>query len=74
MSLPILANRKGEIEILYQGKRIRVLQKRVKVAIQKEDLYPGSEYDLDIVLKTWDYRKKNKLMNKGKGKGQVIEY
>jgi dsDNA-specific endonuclease/ATPase MutS2 len=69
-----LANRKGEIEILYQGKRIRVLQKRVKVAIQKEDLYPGSEYDLDIVLKTWDYRKKNKLMNKGKGKGQVIEY
>lgn len=69
-----LANRKGEIEILCQGKRIRVLQKRVQVAIQKEDLYPGSDYDMDQVLKTWDYRKKNKMINKGKGKGQVIEY
>lgn len=69
-----LANRKGEIEILAKGKRIRVSQKRVQTYIQKEDLYPGSDYDLDQVLKTWDHRKKDKLINKGKGKGQVIEY
>ncbi len=64
---------KGELEIQVRDKRIKVSQKRVVPYLKKSDLYPEN-YDMDVVLKSKDYRKKNKLINKGKGKGIVIEY
>lgn len=67
-----VANSKGEIEIAVRDKRIKIPQKRVQLYIEKENLYP-EDYDMDVVLKSKDYRKKNKLINKGKGKGLVIE-
>lgn len=68
-----LANGKGEIEIAVRDKRMRIAQKRVQLYLHKENLYP-EDYDMDVVLKSKDYRKKNKLINKGKGKGLIIEY
>lgn len=66
------ASHKGELEIEVKGKRLLVSEKRVSRYIDKEDLYPEN-YDMDVVLKSKDHRKKTKLINKGKGKGIVIE-
>lgn len=66
------ANHKGELEIEVKGKRIKVAERRVELYIEKDALYPEN-YDMDVVLKSKDYRKKNKLINKGKGKGLVID-
>lgn len=66
------ANHKGELEIEVKGKRLKVEQRRVTLYIAKDELYPEN-YDMDVVLKSKDYRKKSKLINKGKGKGLVID-
>lgn len=68
-----LANSKGEIEIMVRDKRVRVSVKRVQPYIQRENLYPA-DYDFDVILKSKDYRKKDKLISKGKGKGLKIDY
>lgn len=68
-----LANGKGELEVMVHDKRIKIAEKRVKLYIAREDLYP-SDYDFDVILKSKDYRKKSKLINKGKGKGLRIDY
>lgn len=68
-----LANSKGELEVMVRDKRVRVSEKRVQVYIQRENLYPA-DYDFDVILKSKDYRKKSKLIDKGKGKGLKIEY
>lgn len=68
-----LANGKGELEVMVHGKRVRVSEKRVKLYIGRESLYP-EDYDFDVILKSKDFRKKSKLINKGKGKGLRIEY
>lgn len=66
-------NGKGEIEIQVRDKRMTVSKKRLVPYLKKKDLYP-EDYDMDVVLKSKDYRKKNKLISKGKGKGLIIEY
>lgn len=66
------ANHKGELEIEVKGKRLKVDQRRVALYIAKDELYPEN-YDMEVVLKSKDYRKKSKLINKGKGKGLVID-
>ncbi len=68
-----LANGKGELEVMIHDKRVRVSEKQVSLYIGREDLYP-EDYDFDVILKSKDYRKKSKLINKGKGKGLRIEY
>ena len=65
-------NGKGEYGVMVMQKKIKINQKRLSLYIEKKELYP-EDYDFDIVLKTKDYRKKDKLINKGQGKGISIE-
>ena len=65
-------NSKGEYGVMVMKKKIKINKKRLSVYIDKEELYP-EEYDLDIVFKSKDYRKKDKLMNKKHVKGLLID-
>jgi DNA mismatch repair protein MutS2 len=58
-----LENKKGEYGIKVGDKTVVVHKKRLELFIDNKQLYP-EDYDFDIVLKSWDYRKKNKIMNK----------
>lgn len=64
-------NARGELLVRIRDKNVRVHQKRVQPFLEKETLYPGVNYDLDIVLDTWENRKKRKQMGKGKTGVQV---
>lgn len=68
-----LENSKGEVGVLYMKKKIKVNRKRLSLHIGAEDLYPEN-YDMDIVLKTKENRKKNKLMGRKFVKGLVIDH
>lgn len=58
-----LENSKGEVGVMVMKKKLKVNKKRLSIYIEKEELYP-EEYDMDIVLKSKDYRKKDKLMSR----------
>lgn len=68
-----LEDRKGDLTIMIKKKRTKINYKRIKSYIDKKDLYPD-DYDMDIVTKTIDHRKKDHHMNRGKGKDMVIEH
>ncbi|WP_430886028.1 endonuclease MutS2 [Fusibacter sp. JL216-2] len=59
------ADRKGEYLVLYKNKKIRVMHTRLSIYIGKEQLYPD-QYDMDNVTKSWNRRKKESKMRKGK--------
>lgn len=66
-------DRKGDLTIMIKKKRTKINFKRLKPFIDKKDLYP-EEYDMDIVTKSIEHRKKEKKIQKGKGKGLVINH
>jgi DNA mismatch repair protein MutS2 len=60
-----LADKHGDVTVLYREKRLKVNQKRIKLHIPAEQLYPDIDnYDLDTVLLSWEDRKLKKAMNK----------
>jgi hypothetical protein len=59
-------NARGELLVRVRDKNVLVNQKRVQPFLGKEELYPGADYDLDIVLDSWENRKKRKQIEKGK--------
>lgn len=65
-------NSKGEFGVLIMKKKFKINKKRLSLYIEKDELYP-EEYDFDIVFKSKDYRKKNKLMNEKHVDGTKIE-
>lgn len=65
-------NARGEIGVRIQEMNFMVNEKRLKPYIPKEQLYPGEEYDLSIVLNTWDERKAMRDVRKGKKGAQVV--
>ncbi len=65
-------NSKGEYGVMVMKKKVKINKKRLSIYIDKEELYP-EEYNLDIVFKSKDYRKKDKLMNKKHVKGLSID-
>ena len=58
-------NARGEMLLRVRDKNVSIGVKRVAPFLGKEALYPGEDYDLDIVLDTWDNRKKRKQIAKG---------
>lgn len=66
-------NKKGEIGIIIRDKRMLIQKKRLSPFIDGKDLYPV-DYDLDIVLKSVEHRKKQKMMTKRHVEGLVIEH
>jgi len=59
------ANARGEMLLRIRDKNVSINSKRVQPFLGKDALYPGEDYDLDIVLDTWDNRKKRKQISKG---------
>ena len=57
---------------MINGKML-IQKKRLSPFIDGKDLYP-EDYDLDIVLKSVEHRKKQKLMTKRHVEGLVIEH
>jgi dsDNA-specific endonuclease/ATPase MutS2 len=58
-------NARGEILLRVRGKNLSVAARRVRPFLGKEALYPGEDYDLDIVLDSWENRKKRRQVAKG---------
>jgi dsDNA-specific endonuclease/ATPase MutS2 len=58
-------NARGEMLLRIRDKNVSIGAKRVEPFLAKDALYPGEDYDLDIVLDTWDNRKKRNQMRKG---------
>jgi DNA mismatch repair protein MutS2 len=65
-------NSKGEIGVMVMKKKLKINQKRLSLYVDGSELYP-EDYDFDIVFKSKDYRKKNKIMNKKHVEGMKIE-
>lgn len=60
-----LADDRGEVTVLVREKRVKVNEKRIRLHLAKEELYPDHErYDLDIVLLSKDDRRLKKAMAK----------
>ncbi len=58
-------NNKQEIGVKVRDKRIYIQKKRVSMFIDRTQLYPDHHnYDMDIVLETVDYRKKNRQLSR----------
>lgn len=49
-----------------KGKNFNLPAHRVQPFLKGGELYPGADYDLDIVLDSWENRKKRNQMRKGK--------
>ncbi|WP_435171553.1 endonuclease MutS2 [Paenibacillus glycanilyticus] len=67
------ADERGEVIVQVQGKKMSFNRKRIKPYISKEKLYPGADYDMDIVFDTKENRKKRKLMGRKYVEGLTIE-
>lgn len=65
-------NSKGEIGVMVMKKKLRINQKRLSLYVKGSELYP-EDYDFDIVFKSKENRKKNKIMNKRHVEGMKIE-
>ena len=64
-------NERGEVEVLIKDKKIRVNHKRLKPYLKNEDIYP-EDYDLDVVLKSAEQRKAEKIMSKRHQEGVEV--
>ena len=58
-------NARGEMLVRVRDKNVSIASKRVEPFLGREALYPGEDYDLDIVLDSWENRKKRKQIEKG---------
>lgn len=68
-----LHDERGNLIVQVQKEKITINHKRVRRYIEREKLYPGADYDMDIVFDTVENRKKRKLMGKRHVPGLSIE-
>jgi DNA mismatch repair protein MutS2 len=66
------ADERGNVIVQVQGQKLTFNHKRIKLYIAKTKLYPGEEYDLDIVFESVENRKARKLMNRKHVEGLTI--
>lgn len=67
-----VANHKQEVGVLINGKKVKLHKKLVTLKIKANQLYPEG-YDFDILFKSKEYRKHDKLMNRKYIKGYSVE-
>ncbi len=64
---------RGNVEVMVAGKRYTVPLKRVRPHLSREELYPGEDYDLSIVLDTVENRKnRHKIARKHAPGAEVV--
>jgi len=68
-----LPDERGNMIVQVQKEKMKLNHKRVRKYIDKKHLYPGEDYDLDIVFDTVENRKKRHLMGKRHVDGVSIE-
>ncbi|QJD83673.1 endonuclease MutS2 [Cohnella herbarum] len=68
-----LPDEKGNMIVQVQKEKITINHKRIRKFIDKKHLYPGENYDMDIVFDTVENRKKRHLMGKRHVEGLIIE-
>ncbi|MGF7031818.1 dsDNA-specific endonuclease/ATPase MutS2 [Paenibacillus mucilaginosus] len=59
-----LADERGNLLILIQKEKVKINRKRLSLYIEREQLYPEGDYDMDIVFESKEVRKKRKMMSK----------
>ncbi|WP_438446378.1 endonuclease MutS2 [Gorillibacterium sp. sgz5001074] len=67
------ADEKGMVVVQVKKEKLVFNRKRLAPYIPKEELYPGADYDLDIVFESVDVRKARKQMGKRHVEGLQIE-
>ncbi|OMF38291.1 DNA mismatch repair protein MutS [Paenibacillus sp. FSL H8-0548] len=67
------ADERGNVIVQVQGQKLSFKHKRMRLYIAKTELYPGEDYDLDIVFESKENRKTRKLMNRKYVEGLMIE-
>jgi DNA mismatch repair protein MutS2 len=67
------ADERGHVIVQVQKQKLSFNQKRLKLHIGKDELYPDEHYDLDIVFESKQNRKARKLMSRKHVEGLVIE-
>lgn len=68
-----LPDERGNMVVQVQKEKITINHKRIRKFIDKKHLYPGEDYDMDIVFESVENRKKRHLMGKRHVEGLVIE-
>lgn len=68
-----LPDERGNVVVQVQKEKLMMNHKRIRRYIEKKLLYPGEDYDLDIVFDSVENRKKRKLMGKRHVEGLTIE-
>lgn len=66
------ADERGEVIVQVEGRKLAFNRKRLKPYITKEELYPGSDYDMDIIFETKENRKIRKLLSRKHVEGLTI--
>lgn len=65
-------NSKGEYGVMVMKKKLKINKQRLSLYIDNKELYP-EDYDFDIVFKSKDDRKNNKIMSKRHAEGVEIK-
>ncbi|MFC4777715.1 DNA mismatch repair protein MutS [Paenibacillus sp. GCM10023252] len=66
------ADERGEVIVQVEGKKLTFNQKRLRLYIAKDQLYPGENYDMDIVFDTKENRKARKQLSRKHVEGLTI--
>ncbi|MBM7563350.1 endonuclease MutS2 [Paenibacillus sacheonensis] len=66
------ADERGDIIVQVQKTKMSFNRKRLSLYIPSAELYPGGDYDLDIVFESKENRKKRKLMGRKYAPGVTI--
>lgn len=65
-------DQRGDITVQVMSKKFKINHKRLSLHIKSDELYP-EDYDMDIVTKSKEFRKKSKRVSKGKDDILVIK-
>jgi MutS2 family protein len=68
-----LPDERGNMIVQVQKEKITINHKRIRKFIDKKHLYPGENYDMDIVFESVENRKKRHVMGKRHVDGLTIE-
>jgi len=68
-----LPDERGDLIVQVRNEKIKLNHKRIREYIDRKHLYPGKDYDMDIVFESVENRKKKHLMGKRHVEGLAIE-
>ncbi|TBL74015.1 endonuclease MutS2 [Paenibacillus thalictri] len=67
-----LPDERGNVTVMIQKEKVKINAKRLSLHIERKQLYPGEDYDMDIVFDSKENRKKKRLMQRKHAEGVMI--